>query len=401
MSIAHTISFQPAVLSPININGLGDIWGVSVIGDNSRMIFCSTTNLYFATYNVSTHNWNTPVQFGAHNVGYAYIATCVTQDGLRVMASDYNNGVSVYVWNGATYTNRQVIPSGQGFAWCGLACTSNGSTLVGSVQFGYTYYTTWNSSNNNYNPWTRTLANVSNGAYLTITDDASKIIYGGGFTTGGPVNYAVWNSTDNNYGPSIELHPGLTAPRWFGFSVTRDGGIIIMNSYGAQSQYVVYDPITHTYGNLNPIPTTSMHITNIRNSWLSYDNTTLYYIENWHIYQTSIAVQYMAPIIPDKPLYLGDDFTITKLGISFNNANVFVKTPITAQNVSHKGYVDVATTTLNTSINTESVARATTDSQLAVLVADLQAVNLTLSNELNAVYQYFLNQDRTGPVPTR
>ena len=63
-------------------------------------------------------------------------------------------------------------------------------------------------------------------------------------------------------------------------------------------------------------------------------------------------------------LYLGDDLVINGVNISFNNANVTVKTPLSELNVSNKNYVDVADASLNALISTEATIRSSEDAKI-------------------------------------
>jgi hypothetical protein len=63
-------------------------------------------------------------------------------------------------------------------------------------------------------------------------------------------------------------------------------------------------------------------------------------------------------------LYLGDDLVINGVNISFNNANVTVKAPTSALNVSNKNYVDVADASLNALIATEESVRSSEDAKI-------------------------------------
>lgn len=63
-------------------------------------------------------------------------------------------------------------------------------------------------------------------------------------------------------------------------------------------------------------------------------------------------------------LYLGDYLVINGLDISFNNANVTVKAPLSALNVTNKNYVDVADASLNTLIATETSVRSSEDAKI-------------------------------------
>jgi len=100
-------------------------------------------------------------------------------------------------------------------------------------------------------------------------------------------------------------------------------------------------------------------------------------------------------------LYLGDDLTILGSNVHFNNANVTVKDPVSALNVANKGYVDTSSAILNGNLQMESAARSAEDAILLSMINVLQTSNADLSIQLNNLYQYFFNQDRTGPVPIR
>ena len=80
-------------------------------------------------------------------------------------------------------------------------------------------------------------------------------------------------------------------------------------------------------------------------------------------------------------LYLGDDLVINGVNISFNNANVTVKAPLSALNVSNKNYVDVADASLNTLIATASSVRSSEDAKI-ILIAnrDNQEIKIALAS---------------------
>ena len=100
-------------------------------------------------------------------------------------------------------------------------------------------------------------------------------------------------------------------------------------------------------------------------------------------------------------LYLGDEITVLNSNINFNNANAFVKAPTENLHVANKSYVDTADELLRQLI----ISQATTSSQaytdLLAMITQLQADNTALETQVDNLYQYFFDQSRDGPVPTR
>jgi hypothetical protein len=100
-------------------------------------------------------------------------------------------------------------------------------------------------------------------------------------------------------------------------------------------------------------------------------------------------------------LYLGDEVTVLNSNFNFNNANAFVKAPTENLHVANKSYVDTADQMLRDLI----ISQATTSSQaytnLLAMITQLQADNTALETQVDNLYQYFFNQPRDGPVPSR
>lgn len=440
------ITFSNATITPIDTTNVasyvgGEYWiAVATTGDNMRMVMCSLPHLYFSTFNTTTNQWNDPTvfQFGTDAIGHpnrgywGYVSICVTEDGSRVMISNYFADVSVYFWNGTTYENRVSVPDNiEGRQWTGLACTPDGSTLVCSEQYGGVYYSTWNTTTGNYNAWTRTDAPDTNSAYITITEDASKIVYGGGdHGDGCPISYMLWNEAAQNYGPNVIMFPeqqSQMSQKWKGFSITRDGGILIAAD-AEHPGYVVFDPSTNTYGPLIPISQNVIHGGGAppRYTWLSYDESTIYY--SWSgasdiniIYQASVYYTIDGvlqnpnngggtpppppppppPSSDSPPLYLGDEIVVDQSNVYFNDANVFVKAPTAELHTANKAYVDSNHTASIALIEAETAERIASNMAMSDMIASLEAVKDDLSSQLNNLYQYFFNQNRDGPVPVR
>ena len=385
-----SITYGTPIQTPIDLSGLGEIWETAISGDNQTIVFASLSYLYFCKYNSTTQSWSPPINFGSQSTGWGYVGMCMTEDGLRVMVSAYFTHVSVYVWNGTTYANQVNVP-GPERNWCGIACTPDGTTLVGGEQFGYNYYTKWNPTTNNYNIWTQIPMMNVNTQYIAISSDASRIVYSGGENSPGPIYYSNWDSVANNYGPSILLTAN-TDGVWSGFSFTRDGIIVMMISINSYANYSIFNKITNTFGPLVQFP-----IFGARSLWLSYDNTMIYYEKDGVTYQMSVEYK-----LPESVLYLGDDLIINGSNIEFNNAIVSVNAPISALHVANKAYVDsMINTTLTSQINTQTATRLAEDMILMTQITDIQLMKTDLSIQLNNLYQYFLNQNRDGPVPTR
>lgn len=111
-------------------------------------------------------------------------------------------------------------------------------------------------------------------------------------------------------------------------------------------------------------------------------------------WQSSIINVYYNP--PPPTLSLGDMISIKETDVSFNNANVFVKNPTVALNVSNKQYVDVADEEINTLILASASNYTTSTTEYNDLIAQRQTVQSTLAIQIDQLYQYFFNQSRAN-----
>ena len=83
-------------------------------------------------------------------------------------------------------------------------------------------------------------------------------------------------------------------------------------------------------------------------------------------------------------------------------ANVFVKAPVYGLNIANKDYVDANLNTANSDIIiAETAERVATNSVLVGFISQLQARKSALAVQMNNLYQYFFNENRDGPAPTR
>jgi hypothetical protein len=100
-------------------------------------------------------------------------------------------------------------------------------------------------------------------------------------------------------------------------------------------------------------------------------------------------------------LYLGDEITVLNSEINFNNANAFVKAPTENTHVANKSYVDAADEVLRQLIISQSTTSSQAYTDLLAMITQLQADNTALETQVDNLYQYFFDQPRDGPVPTR
>jgi len=100
-------------------------------------------------------------------------------------------------------------------------------------------------------------------------------------------------------------------------------------------------------------------------------------------------------------LYLGDELTILNSDISFNNANVFVKTPTADSHIANKSYVDQADEILRQLIISQSATSSQAYTDLMALITQLQNDNTALSTQVDNLYLYFFDINRTGTIPPR
>ena len=94
-------------------------------------------------------------------------------------------------------------------------------------------------------------------------------------------------------------------------------------------------------------------------------------------------------------LHLGDIVKIKETDINFNEANVFVKDPAVALNVSNKQYVDIADAEVHALILASATTDTTSTTEYYDLLGERQTVQSNLANQIDNLYQYFFNQSRS------
>jgi len=105
--------------------------------------------------------------------------------------------------------------------------------------------------------------------------------------------------------------------------------------------------------------------------------------------------------VPLPTLSLGDMVRIKETDVSFNEANVFVKAPTVALNVSNKQYVDVADAEIHALILAGATTDTTSTTEYYDLLGERQTVQSNLATQIENLYQYFFDQSRNGPAPSR
>jgi hypothetical protein len=102
--------------------------------------------------------------------------------------------------------------------------------------------------------------------------------------------------------------------------------------------------------------------------------------------------------VPNPTLYLGNEVTINDADVSFNSANVFVKAPTVALNITNKNYVDVADAEINALILANANVDTTSTTEYYDLLGQRQTVQSTLAVQIDNLYQYFFNASRANAV---
>jgi hypothetical protein len=94
-------------------------------------------------------------------------------------------------------------------------------------------------------------------------------------------------------------------------------------------------------------------------------------------------------------LHLGDMVKIKEADVNFNEANVFVKDPTVALNVSNKQYVDIADEEVRALILASATTDTTSTTEYYDLLGERQTVQSNLAVQIEQLYQYFFNQSRS------
>jgi len=105
--------------------------------------------------------------------------------------------------------------------------------------------------------------------------------------------------------------------------------------------------------------------------------------------------------VPLPTLHLGDMVRIKETDVSFNEANVFVKDPTVALNVSNKQYVDMADEEIHALILAGATTDTTSTTEYYDLLGQRQTVQSNLATQIENLYQYFFDRSRNGPAPSR
>jgi hypothetical protein len=105
--------------------------------------------------------------------------------------------------------------------------------------------------------------------------------------------------------------------------------------------------------------------------------------------------------VPLPTLSVGGFASIKEQDANFNEANVLVKAPTLALNVSNKQYVDTADAEIHALIIASATTDTTSTTEYYDLLEERQTVQSTLATQIENLYQYFFDQSRDGPVPSR
>jgi dipeptidyl aminopeptidase/acylaminoacyl peptidase len=278
------------------------------------MIISNGNSLFLSTF--SNGSWSTPVQFGT---GSYVIGVAVTNDGSRLVVTEYGSHVRVFFWNSLTlkYDNPKNVPfqNGSGGNWFGLALSSDGSRIIVAYQYDYMYSAYWDEVNQNYTELKQTLHTIIGGyGNPGMSSDGSMVVFGPGVHQSGPVYWAKWDDSLKTYGAGIQFTPNLNIT-WAGFAISSDKQVVLMNSSNPNipSQYSIFDSDTQTYKPSISIPASAIPQMNRMNSnylWLSRDNSKVYFLSQNRINECSLTLKYITLNSIQTALNLKTDFFV-------------------------------------------------------------------------------------------
>jgi hypothetical protein len=361
--------------------------------------------IYYFTRASASDNWSNKIQIeGIPVSGIRWTGAAISGDGSRLVVVGFGVLPHTFKWVGGAYVFQGTIdtPSGNGFSCAVANMTSDGSRVVIPEYGGFTYYATWNSTTNNYNPLVQTLdttpRNVANNQFgnLAMSSNGNRIAFCSYNQQYVPsFIFAEWDGT--NYGPYITI-PSLTGnlTNCCGGAFSPDGGCLLINAQ--QPMYGYFNSATGNFGSFVNIPSNimpqinGMYYINIFN--ITHDGLHLF----WNANRDDMTIKMIAIEYSTPPLYLGDKVTVRNLDVNFNDANVFVKDPTVALHVATKQYVDSRVSATNAIILENVTSDTTSTTEYSDLIAERQIVQSDLATQINNLYQYFFNKSRTETI---
>lgn len=361
--------------------------------------------IYYFTRPSESDAWSAKIQImGIPVTGMRWTCASMSADGSRLVVIGYSIPPYTFRWVGGAYVFQGTIsnPSLANHSYAGLNMTSDGSRIVISTIAGYSYYATWNSSTNNYNPLIKTLddtpRNLSNNQYanLGMSSNGNRIAFCSYNQQNVPsFIFADWNGS--NYDPYTTitaLNGNLNLCS--GGALSPDGGCLLVNAQ--QPMYGYFNSGIGNFTGFVNIPSSIMPpligLYYINIFTITHDGLHLF----WNLNREDQTIKKIAISYSTPALYLGDKVTVRKLDVNFNDANVFVKDPTVGLHIATKQYVDAKVSATHALISTIESMETTSTTEYNDLIAERQLVQSDLATQINNLYQYFFNNSRTETV---
>ena len=359
--------------------------------------------IYYFTRASASDAWSNKIQIQGIPVStIRWTHAAMSANGDRLVVLSYSLDPYVFKWINGTYVFQGTIPRPSNMVniFGAINMTSDGSRIVLVDCDGYVYYSTLNTTTNNYNEpiqtldteqsrlnnWFVNLAMSSNGSRIAMMDVKNQMFV-----------FSEWNGT--NYGPFTQITAlnGQLAS-CTGGALSADGKYLFINK--PQPSYSYFDAIAGNFTSFTNVPSSAipplngMYYIGIFN--ITHDGSHLF----WNVNRDDPTIKMTAIEYPPTPppsfVFLGENTIIHNSDVSFNNANVFVKNPTVALNVSNKQYVDVADEEIHALILASATTDTTSTTEYYDLLGQRQTVQTTLAVQIDQLYQYFFNQSRAN-----
>lgn len=363
--------------------------------------------IYYFTRVSASDAWSDKIQIQGIPVSrIRWTSAAMSENGDRLVVLSYSLDPYVFKWINGTYVFQGTItrPPNMVGIFAAVNMTANGSRIILSTTGDYVYYATLNNTTNNYNDPIQTLdterRNTINNQYgnLAMSSNGNRIAVMD-FNSNGTNKFLFsdWNGT--NYEPFTQITAlnGQLAS-CCGGALSADGRYLFINKQ--QPSYSYFDSIAGNFTSFTNVPSSAipplngMYYINIFN--MTHDGSHLF----WNVNRDDRTIKMTAIEYPPTPppsfVFLGENTVIHESDVSFNNANVFVKNPTVALNVSNKQYVDVADEEVRALILANSNTDTTSTTEYYDLLGQRQTVQSTLSVQIDQLYQYFFNQSRAN-----
>lgn len=410
--MSSDVSFTPST-NFFNPVGTGFLSFMAINNSLTRMVIPTDGydrtlgQIYYYTRASSSDAWSNKIQIqGIPVSSMRWMSAAMSENGDRLVVISYSSQPYVFKWINGTYVFQGTIPKPSTMVsyYSGLNMTADGSRIVLSAVGGYVYYATLNTATNNYNEPIQILdtelrTNVNNQfGNLAMSSNGNRIAAMYNISNGtSKFLFSDWNGT--NYGPFTQI-TALNGQLEFcgGGALSADGKYLFINK--PQPSYSYFDAIAGNFTSFTNVPSSAIPSLNgiyyVNIFTITHDGSHLF----WNVNRDDITIKMTAIEYPPPPppsfVFLGENAVIHRSDVSFNDANVFVKAPTVALNVSNKQYVDVADEEVRALILASATTDTTSTTEYYDLLGQRQTVQTTLAVQIDQLYQYFFNQSRAN-----